>query len=132
MGSRRYKKLICNMEESSLTSIPFHREIDDIKRWVAKSFPMHLAVHRIHDAKDVPHYTESHQHQAPEINMILGDDNKLTYKIQLGSEIYIVKSPASIWIPSGLEHSANVVEGSGYYICLILKDEYHAFNGKNG
>ena len=130
MTKGKYQSLICRMENSSLTSTPFHGKVDKLNRLVAKNFPVHLAIHEIDDAKNVSHYADCHQHCVPEINMIIGSRNKLTYQIQLGSETYVVKSPASIWIPEGLEHSANVIEGSGYYVCLLLTDEYCAFKGE--
>jgi quercetin dioxygenase-like cupin family protein len=63
-------------------------------------------------------------HDCNEINLILSEKNKLTYKIQLGNEVYQVSSPATIFIPKGLKHSAEVVSGKGIFICLILKGKY--------
>jgi len=120
----KYKKYIFSSENSPLNSIPFHDNTNEIERYFSKDFPMHLAIHKIKKATNKKRtYVESHTHEKPEINILLGN---LKYKITLGDEEYIVKSPANIWIPAGLAHSATVTEGEGYYICIILEDGYKA------
>jgi cupin superfamily acireductone dioxygenase involved in methionine salvage len=84
-------------------------------------------VHEINKAeKEERKYVEKHNHPKPEINILLGN---VKYKITLGDEEYIVQAPANIWIPKGLDHSATLMEGTGYFICLILSNKYTA-NGK--
>jgi len=64
-----------------------------------------------------------HKQKNLEYNILLGN---LKYQIILGDEKYIVQAPANIWIPAGLNHSANLIEGEGHYICIILSDKYEA------
>jgi hypothetical protein len=126
--SEKYKHLIKRNEASPLGSVPFHDGVPCIERLVAPDFPLHLAVHRISDAKDMPRwYVKPHRHKFSEINILIGKKGALRYRIQLGDESYEVESPASIWIPAGLEHATTVIEGSGHYICLILADTKQAF-----
>ena len=126
--TNKYKHLIRRNEVSPLGSVPFHQEISCIERLVATDFPFHLAIHRVRDARDLPRrYVSPHKHNVPEINVLIGNERDLRYRVQLGDEFYEVESPASIWIPVGLEHAATVIEGSGYYLCLILTDTKRAF-----
>lgn len=126
--TNKHKPLIRKNEVSPLESVPFHQGVSCIERLVATDFPFHLAIHKIREARDLPRkYVLPHKHSVPEINVLIGNEGDLRYGIQLGDEFYEVESPASIWIPAGLEHAATVVEGSGYYLCLILTDTKRAF-----
>ena len=111
--------LITRLEPESLAAVPFHRPVPGVERWKSVGFPVHTAVHQI-DANRVAaaEYVQLHAHDADEINILVGEG--LRYRVQLGEEIHDVESPASIWIPRGLMHAANHVQGSGSYICIIL------------
>ena len=123
-NKRKWKKLIFHSENSPLDSIPFHKNSDDIKRFFFKGFPVYLAIHEIKNASNKNrNYVRMHTHKKPEINILTGN---LKYKIDLGNEEYIVKAPANIWIPSGLKHSATLIDGTGNFICIILYDKYEA------
>ena len=122
--TKKYEKLIFNSKNSPLGSIPFHENSDVIERYCSKNFPVHLAIHEINKAqKKDRNYVKPHKHEKSEINILLGN---LKYLILLGDEEYIVQAPANIWIPAGLNHSANLIEGEGHYICIILNDKYDA------
>jgi len=123
----KYRHLIYSSDNTPLDSIPFHKNSTSIKRLFSEGFPVHLAIHEINNApKKNRKYVEMHNHEKPEINILLGN---LKYKIKIEDETYIVSAPANIWIPAGINHSATLIEGKGYYICLILNDKYEA-NGK--
>ncbi|MEO9327687.1 hypothetical protein [Gordonia aurantiaca] len=49
-------------------------------------------------------------HDCPEIDILLSLD-RLVHDIRLGDGSFVVEAPASIYIPAGLVHSANVIEG---------------------
>ena len=110
-----------DMLPSSLSSVPFHEDVEQITRYFAKGFPLHLAVHAISPVRNVPaEYTQPHVHvDSDEVNIIIST-GQLLYKIQLGEEHYIVGNNTSIWIPRGMVHSANVLEGSGYFITVRI------------
>ena len=57
-------------------------------------------------------------------NIILSDNNNLVYEIQLDDEIYKVNSPVTIFIPKGVKHRADVISGSGFFVCLIMSNKY--------
>jgi len=115
------QQLIYHNDLSPLSSVPFHQDIACIERLFPQGFPVHLAVHRVVDAyPDTRKYTQVHTHDVDEINILIGDEEGLEYDIQLGEERFRVRSNASIYIPAGLAHAANVLSGSGYFIAVRL------------
>ena len=109
------------MLPQALSNIPFHQNTPCINRLVAGDFPLHLAIHEVSPVLAPPkEYTQMHVHyDEDEVNIILSND-LLVYKIQLGSDEYCVSNNASIWIPRGMMHAANVLKGSGYFITIKL------------
>ena len=86
-----------------------------------------VSVHVIKDLpKEFPKYSELHKHDCDEINLILSEDDKLIYKVQLENELYEVSSPATIFVPKGVKHSAEVLSGKGIFVCMILEGDYNA------
>lgn len=121
---------IKNLKEENLCNIPYHTSIEHITRLVAKDIPFHISVHKIHNIEDFPkNYVKPHKHDSDELNLILAEEGKeLVYNIEIDGEISEVKSPSFIWIPKGKSHSANVVSGSGTFVCIILQEEYRAYD----
>jgi hypothetical protein len=119
MMGRQHAHLITKLEPESLAAVPFHQSVPGIERRRAAGFPVHLAVHTV-DASRVAEdqHVQPHVHDADEVNVLLGD--QLRYRVQLGDELYVVESPASIWIPRGMLHAANHLRGTGSFICIIL------------
>jgi mannose-6-phosphate isomerase-like protein (cupin superfamily) len=117
-GGRGY---LFDMLPSSLSSVPFHADVEQITRYFAKGFPVHLAIHEISPVRETPEvYTQPHVHMDnDEINIIISTD-RLRYKIQLEEEHFVVDNNTSIWIPRGMVHSANVLDGAGYFITVRL------------
>jgi len=113
------RSLIFDMMPSVLSNVPFHTDTTAITRYFAAAFPCHMAVHHVSPVFTPPAaYTQPHVHEdSDEINIIISP-GKLIYKIQLGSNEYIVQNNTSIWIPRGMLHSANVLKGSGFFIAL--------------
>ena len=86
----------------------------------------HIVAHEVRDVSaDRRAYCEPHVHDCPEINILLSL-TRLVYEIRLGDEVYLVEAPATIYIPAGLVHSANVVEGSGFFVALVQTADYQA------
>ena len=86
----------------------------------------HIVAHEVRDVSaDHRSYCEPHVHDCSEINILLSL-TRLTYEIRLGDEVYLVEAPATIYIPAGLVHSANVVEGSGFFVALVQTADYQA------
>ena len=118
-----------------LDSVMFHgKEKAPLKRYVMvekrkiNEKGLRVVVHVIKKAvKKKRDYCELHRHDYDEVNLILSEKGKLVYRIQLEDEVYIVKSPASVYIPKGIRHSANVVSGEGIYVADIFVEPYRAF-----
>ncbi|MFH1506523.1 MAG: hypothetical protein ABIE94_06075 [archaeon] len=124
---RKYEKYIHKLQSSSLDSVPFHKNMEGITRLSVADFPFHLAVHKIDiSASSLRDYVQPHSHEVPEINLILADKQTLVYRIMIGGEEYVVPSPAVIWIPENVPHSANILEGSGHYVCILFEKDYKA------
>jgi len=133
----KYKQFIKKGVAHPLESVPFHHKAPlkrilmqdekacpDIKKTLPGS-NFHIAVHIITKLpKKIPKYSEPHIHNCDEINLILSEKGKLKYKIILGDEEHIVSSPATIYIPKGIKHSAEVIGGKGIFICIVMSKNY--------
>lgn len=117
--SRVKHPLLYNMLPAALSDVPFHKDTASITRHTAKGFPFHLAVHQVSPVWVPPvEYTEPHWHsEHDEINIIISEEN-LSYKIQLGKDVITVNNNAAIFIPKGVLHAANVLQGSGFFITI--------------
>lgn len=122
---RRYRNLIKKGTNEPLQKVPFHKKAP-IKRLLMlskKIIPqsdMHIAVHFVDATKKLPEYSITHKHSKDEINLILSEDSKLKYRIGLDDETYTVTSPCTVFIPKGLNHSAQAISGKGIFVCIIL------------
>jgi hypothetical protein len=113
-----------------LETIP-HHHAGPLIRWLMAGAELHpeagahVAVHRLDAVDDRGRdYCDVHAHDVPELNLVL-PDGELTYDIVLGDETHTVAGPASVLIPAGLPHSANVRSGSGYFVAILLGvDDY--------
>jgi hypothetical protein len=85
----------------------------------------HIAVHEI---RGLPYsldrrYCEPHSHNCPEINLLIAFQ-RLVFRITLGEESYLCEAPSSIYIPAGVLHSANVIEGTGFFVAIVGSSDY--------
>lgn len=129
----RYRKFIVKGVKEPLSKVPFHtntsiRRFSMLGKNKIPQSKIHTAVHFVnaHENK-ISRYSKLHRHNANEINLILSEDEKLTYKIQLEDEKYTVSSPATIFIPKGIKHSAEVISGKGIFVCIILSNKYKSY-----
>lgn len=125
----KYKKFITNGIAEPLDTVPFHqkapiRRLSMLDKSIIPESNTHVAVHFVDASKKLPQYSEPHKHNQNEINLILSENSKLKYKILLGNETYMVTSPSTIFIPKGLQHSAQAVSGKGIFVCIILSAKY--------
>ena len=63
----------------------------------------------------------------PLAQALIAPPGALVYRIEFDGVEREVSSPASIWIPAGVVHAANVVRGSGTFVCVVLADTESAF-----
>ena len=129
---KKFQKYIKKGITEPMSKIPFHGEapINRILMLDKTSVPesnAHIAVHFIKNLpKKIPKYSELHKHTCNEVNLILSEDSKLVYRIQFENEVYRVTSPATIFIPKGIKHSAEVLSGKGIFVCIVLTGDYKA------
>lgn len=126
----RYRKFISKGVNEPLSKVPFHgkapiKRLSMLDKKLIPESKIHTAVHFV-DANGgkIPKYSELHKHNADEVNLILSENNKLKYEIQLGDEIYKITSPATVFIPKGLKHKAEVISGKGIFVCIIMSNKY--------
>ncbi len=125
----RYQSLISSGVVQPLHFVPFHGRAPLQRRLMAGSeihpeANLHIAVHEIRDLhKQDRNYCETHRHTCAELNLLVSFD-RLTFRITLDDEIYIQQAPATIFIPPGVLHSANAIEGSGFFIAILACKDY--------
>jgi len=98
----RYKKFIKKGVSEQISKIPFHNyaPIKRLSMLSKKRFPSsntHIAIHFVNgNHKKMSEYSMLHKHNADEINLIVSENSKLKYEIQLDDETYKVTSPSTI------------------------------------
>ena len=114
-----------------LSEVPFHDE-GPLTRWLMASkalhpqFGMYVAVHEFRDVEPAARaYCTPHVHDHDELN-IFHSATGLTVELLLGEETVTVEAPATILIPAGTPHSANVRSGSGTMTAILFAGEYQA------
>lgn len=126
----KYKKYITKGINEPLSKIPFHQKtsikrISMLSQKIIPESKIHTAVHFVNASdKKISKYSSLHKHDVDEVNLILSQDDKLVYEIQLDDEIYKVSSPVTIFIPKGVSHRADAISGKGIFVCLILSNKY--------
>jgi len=126
----RYKKFIKKGVSEQISKIPFHNyaPMKRLSMLSKKRFPSsntHVAVHFVNgNHKKMSEYSILHKHNADEINLIVSENSKLKYEIQLDDETYKVTSPSTVFIPKGVRHKAKFISGKGIFVCIILSGKY--------
>ena len=126
----RYKKFIKKGVSEQISKIPFHNyaPMKRLSMLSKKRFPSsntHVAVHFVNgNHKKMSEYSILHKHNADEINLIVSENSKLKYEIQMDDETYKVTSPSTVFIPKGVRHNAKFISGKGIFVCIILSGKY--------
>lgn len=117
------------------TELPYHRKGPGIRYVMVDNRLVHDArqyciVRRIPLLSDYGSgHVDLHRHTVDSLFLFLGDGDDytgLTVELRLGGDTLLVKSPASVLIPSGMWHSYRVVEGAGTYVNHVLAGTYHS------
>ena len=126
----RYKKFIKKGVSEQISKIPFHNyaPMKRLSMLSKKRFPSsntHVAIHFVNGKhKKMSEFSMLHKHSADEINLIVSENSKLKYEIQLDDETYKVTSPSTVFIPKGVSHKAKFISGKGIFVCIILSGKY--------
>lgn len=73
-------------------------------------------------------HVDTHAHHCDSAFIFWGDQpdgSGLICQVRLGEKEKIIESPASIFIPAGIEHSYHYVSGKGTYTNIVLAPEYN-------
>ncbi len=122
MAKNKFSGNIFRNEPAPLVDTPFHQASGCIRRLAPTGFPIHIGIHQVEAESDSERrdYSAPHQHDdQDEINILISDSH-LAYRLTFDDETYEVEAPATIWIPAGVSHSANVISGSGTFVCLRI------------
>jgi hypothetical protein len=105
-----------------LSSKGRYTDIPEISRVTAVGCPTFVAVHIISEpaSEDARAYCAPHTHPFGELCVLVGDPGQLVYEFRLGGEVVEVESPATVWQPAGLVHSANLRRGSGAFVVVYV------------
>ena len=126
----RYKKFIKKGVSEQISKNQFHNyaPIKRLSMLSKKRFPSsntHVAVHFVNgNHKKMLEYSMLHKHNEDEINLIVSENSKLKYEIQMDDETYKVTSPSTVFIPKGVRHKAKFISGKGVFVCIILSGKY--------
>ena len=125
----KYESLLSPGVVQPLQLVPFHGCAPFVRRLMAgpeihPGANMHIAVHEIRDLSNQDRrYCEPHRHTCAEMNLLISFDHLLV-RITLDDEVYLQPAPATIFIPPGVLHSANAIEGSGFFIAILPCRDY--------
>lgn len=130
---KKYEHLITHGVEQELSTVAYHHNAP-LTRYVLLQKDkvdgdggLRIVSHIINNLPPVVDpYCELHWHDFDEVNHILSENNTLKYRIKLDDEIYEVISPATVYIPKGVKHSAEVISGKGIFIAITFCKEYRA------
>ena len=117
-----------------LSSTARYRDIPELARLESVGSPCHVIVHEVvgdaeEEARD---YCSGHAHPFAELNVLLGEPGALVYDIVLGDETITATSPTTVWIPAGMQHSANLRRGTGTFVVVYLREPQSADGGSGG
>lgn len=117
------------------SELRFHRDgIGD--RFVMHDATTFLGAQEYCIARKIPYvdaapdaHVDAHVHNCMSMFLFFGDEKHyrgLTVEVQLDDEFFVVKSPASVFIPPGKLHSYRILKGAGTYINLVMAGDYNS------
>lgn len=74
-------------------------------------------------------HVDTHRHWVDSLFLFIGDKDGLSglkAEVRLDDDIFVVDSPASVFIPAGITHSYRIMAGSGLFVNHVLEGEYNA------
>lgn len=115
----------------ALSEVPFH-DSGPLTRWLLASrglhpeMGFHVAVHEFSAVEPARRsYCQSHVHPYDELN-VFHSSTGLRVRVELDEESLLVEAPATILIPAGVRHAANVESGSGILVAILFGGDYQA------
>ncbi|HPS77758.1 MAG TPA: hypothetical protein PLS53_06360 [Thermoanaerobaculaceae bacterium] len=91
---------------------------------------VYIAVHQYSEVMPQSReYCRPHVHDHDEIN-VFHTTSHLEVEVILDDETVLVEAPATVFIPAGVRHAANVHSGTGFMVVILLDGDYHATEGQ--
>lgn len=131
----KYKNLIQKPDIRPTSEIRYHHDNAPGTRYVfmdRKKCPESSIYTIVRDARNIDPqvpYVDPHIHNCASEFLFIGDNPDMTglcAKVLLGDREFLVDSPASVFIPAGLEHSVQLVAGSGKFINIVCHADYNS------
>ena len=114
-----------------LAKVPFHRD-GPLTRWIMASADLHpdldclIAIHQFSNVETARRdYCDVHVHEYDEIN-VFHTTSSLRVAVRLGDEVIQVDAPATVFIPAGTSHAANVISGTGFMVAILSGGRFRA------
>ena len=65
-------------------------------------------------------FTELERHPFDEINLLIPTGDTLRYRYEVDGESRIAEGPCTVFLPAGVEHRMEPIEGTGVFLCIKL------------
>lgn len=131
---QKYKKYINIPEIRGASELLYHKEGQGTRyvfldKSVVPDSNVYVIVRKVTNVQeDKKSHVDLHAHNCDSAFLFIGSSNDLSglvCEINLGDEKYKIESPASVFIPRGLQHSYRFISGSGHYVNLVLSGDYN-------
>ena len=130
------KPIVVRGRVEALANVPFHRD-GPLTRWLMASAALdpaldcHIAIHQFSDVPSADRsYCDLHVHSYDEVNVFHSTaDAGLCVAVCLGDETLQIEAPATVYIPAGTPHAANVTSGTGIMIAILMDGQFRAVSG---
>lgn len=96
-------------------------------RFVASADQYLIARRLPHGAHPSTSHVDPHVHHCDSLFGFLGEEPNYTglmVEVQVGEQRTVLESPASVFIPAGVEHSYRAIKGAGTYLNYVLSGSY--------
>lgn len=111
---------ISRLTANPMRDIDAHEVSSDVERFASFDLPIHVAAHNVTGSPSRKYCQEHTHHDCHELNLVLPGSNGLTYSLNLDGNRHLIDYPAAIWLPPGASHSANALQGTGWFVCVRL------------
>ena len=125
-----YSKYILKVESRSASELVKHKEGPG-KRYVFSNQNnnpegrVYTIVRVVENVNNPEQHFEDHAHDVDSLWLFEGDKPDLTglkIEVKLGDQKFVLDTPASIYIPAGLNHNYRFISGSGRYTNIVLTE----------
>lgn len=146
MEERKYEKYISKVKDTTQRSLESHKptgaELGPLYTLLGEDVmpdsDIRIVVRHIlkeRASKEYPDYVDRHIHDVSKAYVFLSEEpGNLEADVALGKEKYRIKSPASVFVPPGLEHNVKITNGHGFMLIIMpMKGSYndHTFPVKD-